>query len=268
MLRTRVLSAVLGIPLILFVLYFKGLYLYLFVAAISIVGLFEYYRAMSNININTNKMFGYITVMIYYLMFLMPITFDRPGFIVAFSVMVLFTIEIITQKHNITEISITLMGIVYIPFLFSHLLFIEKLRYGSIIIWLPFLTAWFADTFAYFVGVYMGRVKLCPKISPKKTVEGFFGGIIGSVVFSAISGLIINSFGIDIKIIHFVITGFLCAIASVLGDLAASYIKRYTGIKDFGNIIPGHGGILDRFDSILFTIPVIYYYFVLIGDLI
>ncbi len=268
MLRTRVLSAVLGIPLILFVLYFRGLYLYLFVAAVSIVGLFEYYRAMSNIRINTNKIFGYITVIIYYLMFLMPITYDRPGFIVAFSVMALFTIEIITQKHNITEISITLLGIVYIPFLFSHLLFIEKLKYGNIILWLPFLTAWFTDTFAYFVGVYMGRTKLCPKISPKKTVEGFFGGIVGSVVLSVVSGLIINSFGVDIKIIHFMVAGFLCAIASVLGDLAASYIKRFTGIKDFGNIIPGHGGILDRFDSILFTIPVIYYYFVLIGDLI
>ena len=268
MLRTRVLSAVLGIPLILFVLYFRGLYLYLFVAAISIVGLFEYYRAMSNIRINTNKIFGYITVIIYYIMFLMPITFDRPGFIVAFSVMALFTIEIITQKHNITEISITLLGIVYIPFLFSHLLFIEKLKYGNIILWLPFLTAWFTDTFAYFVGVYMGRTKLCPKISPRKTVEGFFGGILGSVVLSIVSGLIINSFGVDIKIIHFMAAGFLCAIASVLGDLAASYIKRFTGIKDFGNIIPGHGGILDRFDSILFTIPVIYYYFVLIGDLI
>lgn len=268
MLKIRVLSAVLGIPLILFVLYFKGLYLYLFVSAVSIVGLFEYYRAMKNININTNGMFGYISVILYYLMFLLPITFDRPGFIVAFSVMALFTIEIITQKHNISEISMTLLGIVYIPFLFSHLLFIEKLKYGNIILWLPFLTAWFTDTFAYFVGVYMGRVKLCPRISPKKTVEGFIGGIVGSVTLSVISGFIINSFGIDIKIIHFVITGFLCAIASVLGDLAASYIKRYTGIKDFGNIIPGHGGIMDRFDSILFTAPVIYYYFALIGGLI
>lgn len=268
MLRIRVLSAILGIPLILFVLYFKGLSLYLFVAAVSIVGLFEYYRAMRNININTNRIFGYITVIVYYLMFQMPITFDRPGFIVAFSVMALFTIEIITQKHNISEISMTLLGIVYIPFLFSHLLFIEKLKYGSIILWLPFLTAWFTDTFAYFVGIYMGRVKLCPSISPKKTVEGALGGIIGSIVLTTLSGFIINKFGADIGIIHFVITGFLCGVASELGDLAASYIKRYTGIKDFGNIIPGHGGIMDRFDSILFTVPVIYYYFSFIGNLI
>ena len=114
----------------------------------------------------------------------------------------------------------------------------------------------------------MGKIKLCPRISPKKTVEGALGGIVGSVVFSSISGIIINKLGMDIRIIHFVITGLLCGIASEVGDLAASYIKRYTGIKDFGNIIPGHGGVLDRFDSILFTAPVIYYYFVLIGDLI
>ena len=268
MLKLRVLSAILGIPLILFVLYFKGLYLYSFVAAVSLVGLFEYYRAMSNINISTNRILGYIAVIVYYIMFLLPITFDRPGFLIVFSVMILFTYEILTQRHNITEISITLFGIIYIPFLFSHLLFIEKLKYGNIIVWLPFLTAWFTDTCAYFVGIYMGKIKLSPRISPKKTVEGAIGGIAGSIVLSTLVGIIINSFGVDIKIIHFVITGFLCSIASELGDLAASYIKRYTGVKDFGNIIPGHGGILDRFDSILFTAPIIYYYFVIIGEML
>lgn len=268
MLRIRILSAVIGVPLILSVLFFRGLYLYFFVAAISLVGLYEYYRAMMNISINTNKIFGYFVVIVYYIILLLPVTFNRPGFLIAFSVMILFTYEIVTQKHNISEISITFLGIAYIPFLFSHLLFIEKLKYGNIIIWLPLLTAWYTDTFAYFVGIYMGKAKLCPKVSPKKTVEGAIGGITGSIVLSTITGIVINNLGIEIGIIHFVILGFLCGIASELGDLAASYIKRYTGIKDFGNIIPGHGGILDRFDSILFTIPIVYYYFVLIGDLL
>jgi phosphatidate cytidylyltransferase len=102
----------------------------------------------------------------------------------------------------------------------------------------------------------------------KRQVEGALGGIAGSVGFSIISGIVINNIGIDINLIHFAITGFLCGIASEVGDLAASYIKRYTGIKDFGNIIPGHGGILDRFDSILFTAPIIYYYFVIVGEMI
>nr|HPL98669.1 phosphatidate cytidylyltransferase [Bacillota bacterium] len=268
MLKTRVLSALLGIPLIIFILYSGGLYLYLFTAAVSLTGLFEYYRALSNININTNKIFGYIIVVLYYIMFLLPIAFNRPGFLIALSVITLLIYEIISQKHSFTEISINIFGIAYIPFLFSHLLFIENLRYGNIILWLPFLTAWFTDTFAYFIGIYMGRRKLCPAISPKKTVEGALGGIAGSVAFSIITGIILNNYGIEIRLIHFIITGFLCGIASETGDLAASYIKRYAGVKDFGNIIPGHGGILDRFDSILFTAPIIYYYFVLIGDLI
>jgi phosphatidate cytidylyltransferase len=267
-LKIRILSAIFGIPLILFVLYFRGLYLYLFVMAISLVGLFEYYKAIKNVNLNTNRKLGYISVILYYLMFLRPGTFDRPGLLIAMSIMILFTYEIVAQKHSIPEIAMNITGIAYIPFLFSHLLMIENMEYGNIILWLPFLTAWFTDTFAYFVGIYLGRVKLSPKVSPKKTVEGAIGGIVGSIALSTLSGFIIINLGMNIKIIHFVIIGILCGIASEIGDLAASYIKRYTGIKDFGNIIPGHGGILDRFDSILFTAPVIYYYFTLLGDMI
>jgi phosphatidate cytidylyltransferase len=268
MLKIRVLSAILGIPLILFVLYFRGLFLYLFIAAVSMVGLFEYFRAMNNISIKANSALAYAAAAVYYLMFLLPVNFERPGFIIVFSVMLLFTYEIIAQKHNITEISITLLGIIYIPFLFSHLLFIERLEYGSVILLLPFLTAWFTDTFAYFVGISMGKVKLSPRISPKKTVEGAIGGILGSVGMTTVVGFILNGFGVDIGIVHFVLIGLLCGFASEIGDLAASYIKRYTGIKDFGTLIPGHGGILDRFDSILFTAPVIYYYFILVGEMI
>ncbi len=266
MLKTRILSAIFGVPLILLILFLRGHYLYIFVLALALVGLHEYYRAMLNVGLRTNRVLGYISVILYYLMFLLPITFDRPGLLIAVSVILLFTSEIITQKHNIPEIAVNILGIAYIPFLFSHLLMIENMEFGNIILWLPFLSAWFTDTFAYFVGVYMGRVKLCPKVSPKKTVEGAIGGILGSIALCTLSGYIMNRLGVDIKLMHFVITGFLCGFASEVGDLAASYIKRYTGIKDFGNLIPGHGGILDRFDSILFTAPVIYYYFTLIGD--
>lgn len=266
MLKLRVFSAIVLVAMVLFILSRGGLYLYFFAVILSLVGLYEYYRAMKHININTNSMFGYISVLIYYFLFLLPIKFARPGFLVAFSVIVLFSYEILKQKHSIPEISLTLLGIAYIPYLFSHLLFIEKMKYGHIIIWLPFITAWFTDTCAYFVGIYFGKVKLCPRVSPKKTVEGALGGVIGCIALSTASGFIINNLGVEIRIVHFILTGFLCGIASQFGDLAASYIKRYTGVKDFGKVIPGHGGIMDRFDSILFTAPVIYYYFLLIGD--
>jgi len=230
------------------------------------VGLYEYYRAMKHAGINTNDRFGYLMALIYYILLLMPIGFERPGFLVASSIIVLFSYEILTQKHNIPEIALTLLGIAYIPYLFSHLIFIGNMKYGKIIIWLPFFTAWFTDTCAYFVGMYLGKVKLCPKVSPKKTVEGAIGGVLGSILLTAASGLVIRNAGGELGQVHFIVTGFLCGIASQFGDLAASYIKRFTGVKDFGNVIPGHGGILDRFDSILFTTPVIYYYFLLIGD--
>lgn len=266
MLKVRIFSAIIGIPLIFFVLYFRGIFLFLFVLALSMVGLFEYYRAMLSAGLHTNKYLGYLSVLLYFLMFQLPIGFERPGVLIILSIMLLFTYEIITQKHTVPEISMNIMGIAYIPFLLSHLLLIENLKYGNIILWLPFLSAWFTDTFAYFVGIYMGKVKLCPKVSPKKTVEGAVGGIIGSLALCTLTGYILNRFGVEIRLIHFVITGLLCGIASELGDLTASYIKRFTGIKDYGNLIPGHGGVLDRFDSILFTVPVIYYYFILLAD--
>lgn len=268
MLKLRVLSAVALVFIVLSVLSLGGLYLYGFVVLLSLVGLYEYYRAMKHININTSSTFGYITVLIYYFMYLLPINFERPGFLVAFSVIVLFTFEILMQKHSMAEIALTLLGIAYIPYLFSHLLFIGSMKYGRILLWLPFITAWFTDTCAYFIGMSFGKTKLCPKVSPKKTVEGAFGGVIGCVALSTASGLIFHNFGVKIRIVHFIITGLLCGVASQFGDLAASYVKRYTGIKDFGSLIPGHGGIMDRFDSILFTAPVIYYYFLLIGDMI
>lgn len=268
MLKTRILSAFIGAPLILLVLYVRGLYLYMFVAAVSLAGLYEYYRAIASKGISINKGIGYISSVLYFIMFLLPITFDRSGFFIVLSIILLLTYEMLSQKYSFNEVCVNLFGIAYIPFLFSHLLLIERLNYGKIILFLPFLTAWFTDTLAYFVGVSMGKTKLCPKISPKKTVEGAVGGIVGSIVLNLIFGVVLNNYGIDMKIIHFAATGFLCGIASEAGDLAASYIKRYTGIKDFGSLIPGHGGVLDRFDSILFTAPLIYYYFIFIEELI
>lgn len=265
MLKARVLSAVLGIPLILFFLTTRGYYLFFFTVSLSLVGLYEFFKAMKNVNIHANNAMGYFLTLLYFGAFYLPEAFAHPGLLAAFSVLALFIYEIFFQKHNITEMAITLLGIMYIPYLFSHLLFIDQLRYGSIILWLPFLTAWFSDTCAYFVGIYFGRIKLSPRISPKKTVEGAFGGIFGCIALNIITGFVFNRMGYTIPLIHFAMTGLLCGITSELGDLAASFIKRFAGVKDFGNIIPGHGGILDRFDSILFTAPTIYYYFLIAG---
>ncbi len=123
--------------------------------------------------------------------------------------------------------------------------------------------AWIADTGAYFSGVALGKTKLCPEISPKKTVEGFVGGLISNtLLFILIFLLYAKGRGLGFGIFHALkagLLGLVCAGVSVLGDLTASVIKRQKGIKDYGNIMPGHGGLMDRFDSVLFVIPAFYW---------
>ena len=123
---------------------------------------------------------------------------------------------------------------------------------------LPFVVAFLADSGAYFVGVTLGKHKLCPVISPKKTVEGLLGGIALAILGTVVYGLILQlGFGFKVNYFLVVVYGVLGSLASVMGDLSFSVIKRQTGIKDYGHLIPGHGGILDRFDSVIVVAPLI-----------
>ena len=132
---------------------------------------------------------------------------------------------------------------------------------GIYYIWLIFLCSWGCDTCAYCVGVLIGKHKMAPVLSPKKSVEGAIGGILGAMLLTVIYGLIFqNSMGISMKNIFILVL--ICGIGagiSMIGDLAASAIKRNYNCKDYGKLIPGHGGILDRFDSVIFTAPAIYF---------
>jgi phosphatidate cytidylyltransferase len=139
----------------------------------------------------------------------------------------------------------------------------EMGSFGYSLLLLTFFVTWSTDTFAYFLGIKFGKKKLCSAISPKKTVEGSIGGLIGSVLTGIIVGWILNYFYINISFIHFIVIGLIGGIFSQIGDLTASAIKRFCGIKDFGKLLPGHGGLLDRFDSLLFTAPLIYFYVLL-----
>ena len=131
---------------------------------------------------------------------------------------------------------------------------------GGYLYGLIFIGAWMTDTGAYFVGVLFGKHKLIPKVSPKKTVEGAFGGILGCIIGFALYGFIIQSVsGVKVNYVAIVILATVISVISQFGDLVASYIKRERGIKDFGFIFPGHGGVLDRFDSIIAVAPAIYF---------
>ena len=125
---------------------------------------------------------------------------------------------------------------------------------------LIFIGAWMTDTGAYFVGVLFGKHKLIPKVSPKKTIEGAFGGILGCIVGFVLYGFIIQSI-CDVKVnyVAMIVVATVISVVSQFGDLVASYIKREREIKDFGFIFPGHGGVLDRFDSIIAVAPTIYF---------
>ncbi len=133
---------------------------------------------------------------------------------------------------------------------------------GIFLIVMGLCGAWIADSGAYFTGVAFGKHKLCPEISPKKTIEGFIGGIVFNAVFFVIALFVYNKLIADIPLgvnyILFGFTGAFCAVVGTLGDLTASMVKRQTGIKDYGKIMPGHGGFMDRFDSVLFVLPVFY----------
>ncbi len=132
---------------------------------------------------------------------------------------------------------------------------------GVFLVLYVLFAAWFGDSGAYFVGTFLGKHKLCPEISPKKTVEGFIGGIITVGVVMVITGLIFDFLVFDDIRINYpvvIIVGMIASVFGVLGDLSASIIKREYGVKDFGNLFPGHGGVLDRFDSVLFVAPFIY----------
>jgi phosphatidate cytidylyltransferase len=138
---------------------------------------------------------------------------------------------------------------------------------GNLFVWLILIGGWVTDTMAYFSGRILGRNKLIPDNSPKKTVEGAIGGIIGCTLILFLYGvLVINQYGgVKISPLHYILLGFILSISAQLGDLLASSIKRAAKIKDFGTIMPGHGGVIDRFDSILLVAPIVYFYLKMIG---
>ena len=143
-----------------------------------------------------------------------------------------------------------------IPFLLSSLVRIACMEQGKLLLAIPFIMAFFSDTGAYFIGVLFGKHKMAPVISPKKSWEGFYGGIVVAVAGMILYGVAMERFGgKEVNYLLALVYGVLGALGGVFGDLSMSVIKRQVGIKDYGNLIPGHGGVLDRFDSVLITAP-------------
>jgi phosphatidate cytidylyltransferase len=270
-----VASAAVAIFLLIAVVFSGKTVIGISVFFVSIIAMYEYFKALENASYRPVKPVGYFSCLYILLLSLEHFSFGSLNWIknvlsseflsLAVFIMLVASLSCIVflhRKYNIVDVAVTVFGVFYITFLFSFIVLIRNMENGFFLVWLIFIGAFSTDTFAYFSGLLFGKHKLMPEISPKKTVEGAIGGMLGCTVATTLYGVYLISSGnvSVISLYHYIVLGILCGVISQLGDWAASAIKRFVKVKDYGNIMPGHGGALDRFDSILFTAPVIYYY--------
>ncbi len=212
---------------------------------------------------------GCICITLYYLVIgftkhLLPASFGPAGtiFVLLFGFMAMMFVYVFSfPKYEASQVMSAFFCLVYAPVMFSFVYMTRQLPYGVYIVWMIFIASWICDTCAYVVGMTLGRHKLAPLLSPKKSVEGAVGGVLGSALVGALFGwLFVERVVPEVSFTWgFALIGALGAVISQVGDLAASAIKRNHQIKDYGKLIPGHGGIMDRFDSVIFAAPMIYF---------
>lgn len=249
--KTRIISAIVAIPIFLFFIIMGGYWLQSAVTLLALVGAYELYKAVSG-SIKPVHFVGFISI-IAYIWFANYVVNISCVFAV---LLTLFLIMIICHNSvNVNDVSVTILGFVYLGLTLPTACTIRSMGLG--LIWMPFIYAWVSDTAAYFVGSAIGKHKLAPVLSPKKSIEGAVGAVLITAVISCAYAYLIGYQGTRDMIIFFIFGG-VGSVIGQIGDIAASTIKRYTGIKDYGNIMPGHGGVLDRFDSVLFTLPIVY----------
>ena len=254
--NNRYLGAVMIAPFIIFV-FLGGIYLEGFVFALSILALWEFYNALNEKKFKPIKSAGYILLVIYYLL---NHNFGQMMYVLVAAALILLILPVMNLEYTFIDVSLTLLGFIYCGILFSFVYVVNVKSHGEFLVWIIFIGSWLSDTAAFYSGKFFGKHKLSPRVSPKKTIEGSIGGFIGATVFCGIFGIIVQKYINIMPIYNYFIIGALCGIFGQLGDLVASSIKRYVGIKDYSNLIPGHGGILDRFDSIIFSGTVVFYY--------
>ena len=251
----------------MFLVFFLGEYVYgLVIAAFAVIGTWELYKATEH---KGNHPVGWIAPF-FAIPILMHTFSDKLDFlgISFYGVATLTAMVCVFQhkKHTIIDGIITVFSGVVVTSMFYNLLAIYKLGDDKVVsaalLFVALIGAWSTDIFAYLVGVTIGKHKLCPEISPKKSVEGSIAGVIGVIVSMTLYCKLalphfVPAFA-DVPVWAYLLLGLFCGLISQIGDLTASLFKRYFGVKDYGKIFPGHGGILDRFDSLIFVAPVVY----------
>ncbi len=259
----RIISGIILFPLLAILLIFGNKYLVdVFISIVAIMSIHEFYKAFKDKAKPITWTGDFISALICFI-HLVPSEYILPAISVAilFSLLVLFAQVVFTSmKTNIKDIAISLFGICYIPFFLVFLPLIrDNLENGIILLWYVFFISWGTDVFAYFIGRKFGKHKFT-EISPNKSIEGCIAGLFGAIIISMIYTVICNSvWNLNINYLYILGMAIFLSIVSQIGDLAASSIKRYCKIKDFSNLIPGHGGLLDRIDSVIFILPFAYF---------
>ena len=252
------------------------------IVLITMIGLMELYRVV-DVNKSKAGAVGYIIAFLYFLRiffqyFIIPdlniidlmsenkicfnLWINSFAIIIALLIILALAVYVLTfPKYNSEQITMVVFGFFYVVMPLMYIFQTRQLSGGEYAVWLIFIGSWGSDTMAYVVGRKIGRTKIAPKLSPKKSLEGLIGGIVGAALIGVIFAIIFKSQleeSFSNPILLFGLTGAIGSVVSQIGDMAASAIKRNKGIKDYGTLIPGHGGILDRFDSVIFIAPIVY----------
>ncbi len=262
MLLTRVISAVVLGPLLLYFVYMGGAFLLFITAVLALLALHELFEMVAGLGLKTWKISGYVGGLILVLgAYLEQGRFLLFLFVLWLIYCLVFFVFSYPQQR-IEDLSFNFLAITYVVLLFSHIILLRGLNQGIYLTFLAIGLTWATDTGAYFVGRAMGRHKLAPRVSPNKTVEGAIGGVLVAVAVAFAAGRMLPDKSLTPGIMF--VLAVAVGISAQLGDLVESALKRFAGVKDSGWLIPGHGGVLDRFDSILFSIPAVYYLFMVL----
>jgi phosphatidate cytidylyltransferase len=253
MLKQRVITAIVGIPLLLWIAYLGGPFFRLLVALVVLAGAWEYFAMLKKKGYHLSPLVLFVSAVLVPAALLDPKYAGGAFFLVVF----LHLAWMVFGRAKPHDAALSLFGVFFITWTLAHLILIrENQTQGFVFVLLTFLITWSTDTGAYFAGRFFGRRKLSPAISPNKTVEGAIGGI-ALCVFAAMT---LGHFLRFIDPLPLFILALIASAAGQIGDLAESAVKRWAGVKDSGSLIPGHGGVLDRFDSLILAAPMVYYF--------
>ena len=256
MFKTRLISGIVLVIIALATIISGSWILFFTLLAVSLIGMRELYKVMkvSDEHVTVLELVGYLGAVLYYIA--MKADFGNYGTmaIIISMILILFVYVFGYPKYHAEQVMAAFFGVVYVAVMLSFIYLTRSLPDGKFLVWLIFLCSWGCDTCAYCVGMLIGKHKMAPVLSPKKSIEGAVGGVAGAALLGVIYAAATQG-----KMAEYALICAVGALISMVGDLAASAIKRNQNIKDYGKLIPGHGGILDRFDSMLFTAPAIFF---------